>query len=229
MPPLTFEIHHRSTTSAARVGCVTTPHGRFDTPAFMPVGTQAAIKGLSPQAVASIGAQVILANTYHLMLRPGSELVAQMGGLHNWMRWPGPMLTDSGGYQVFSLADISTINDDGVQFKSHLDGSTVDLTPQRSMQVQNDLGADIVMAFDDCPPAADDAARIRQACERSARWLDRCIKAHARPADQALFGIVQGGTDLAQRTWCIEQVCSHDLPGFAIGGVAVGEGYEGLK
>ncbi len=132
---------------------MTTPHGSFDTPAFMPVGTQATIKGLLPEMVARTGSQIILANTYHLLLRPGSELVARMGGLQKWMRWGGPILTDSGGFQVFSLSDINRITDDGVTFKSHLDGATVELTPRRSMEVQNQLGADIIMAFDDCPPA----------------------------------------------------------------------------
>lgn len=221
----------------------------------MPVGTQASIKGVPPELVAGIGAQIILSNTYHLMLRPGSELVAQMGGLHRWMGWAGPILTDSGGFQVFSLADINTIDDDGVTFRSHLDGATVGLTPERSMRVQNELGADVIMAFDDCPPAeriadgeqrieeaepepgatrhAVDSAqytdRLRQANERTLRWLDRCVRAHGRAGDQALFGIVQGGTDLDQRAWCVEGVAQHDLPGYAIGGVAVGETPDAMK
>jgi queuine tRNA-ribosyltransferase len=209
----------------------------------MPVGTQASIKGLMPDSVAALGAQIILANTYHLMLRPGSDLVAAMGGLHDWMRWSGPILTDSGGFQVFSLGDVNKVGDDGVTFKSHLDGATIELTPRRSMQVQNELGADIIMAFDDCPPAAaregDDPrhavsaseyqARVQLACERSVRWLGDCVEAHQRKDEQALFGIVQGGVDLDQRTWCAEHVVAHDLPGYAIGGVAVGEGYAGLK
>ncbi len=299
MPPLSFEIAHRSATSLARLGRVTTRNGSFDTPAFMPVGTQGTIKGLLPSMVAATGAQIILANTFHLMLRPGSHLVAQMGGsegLHPWIGWPGPMLTDSGGFQVFSLADINKISDEGVVFRSPHDGSRVDLTPERSMQVQNELAADIIMAFDDCPPArgggqetgdrrqgtgdrgqetgergqeteesndatsavsgnaagvwTDDPAhpacsetlhpkpytldpsyslRVKQACERSIRWLDRCVKAHGRPHDQALFPIVQGGTDLDQRSWCAQAILQHDLPGYAIGGVAVGEGFEELK
>jgi len=232
-----FNVQHRDASSNARMGVVTTPHGTFDTPAFMPVGTQATVKGLWPDRVAATGAQIILANTYHLMLRPGSELVAQMGGLQKWMRWDGPMLSDSGGYQVFSLADINTITDDGVRFKSHIDGAMIDLTPQRSMQVQNELGADIIMAFDDCPPAEQSfegtpaayTERVKIANERTLRWLEHCIASHARPDEQALFGIVQGGTDLDQRTWCAQRVCQFDLPGYAIGGVAVGEGYEQLK
>ena len=251
--PLSFTILHRDTDgSRARLGRVTTPHGAFDTPAFMPVGTQATIKGLQPAQVERLGAQIILGNTYHLMLRPGSELVAQMGGLHRWMRWDRPILTDSGGFQVFSLSDINRITDEGVTFKSHLDGRLIELTPERSMRVQNELGADIIMAFDDCPPAKDvgrDASgveaeavglarhairptayapRLKEANERTVRWLERCTKAHARKDEQALFGIVQGGTDLEQRTWSAERVTAFDLPGFAIGGVAVGEGYAEL-
>lgn len=239
--PLRMDIISRDPATHARLGRVHTPHGSFDTPAFMPVGTQASVKGLLPEMVANTGAQILLSNTYHLMLRPGSELVAHMGGLHQWMRWDKPILTDSGGFQVFSLGDINKISDHGVTFKSHLDGSLIELTPEKSIHVQNQLGADIIMAFDDCPPAkpleqdiASPAfkeyhARVQAACERSIRWLDECVKAHQRPHDQALFGIVQGGTDLDRRSWCVQHTASHDLPGFAIGGVAVGEGYEGLK
>ena len=256
--PLTFEIKKRCEDCDARVGRITTPHGAFDTPAFMPVGTQGAIKGILPDMVASLGAGIILGNTYHLMLRPGSALVARMGGLHQWMRWPRPILTDSGGYQVFSLSNINRVSNEGVTFQSHLDGTRIELTPRRAIEVQNELGADIIMALDDCPPAApgaesrvagrgsrveqcdvprtrdsileirDLAQRIRESCERSVRWLEQCIEAHNR-SDQSLFGIVQGGTDLERRSWCVERICAHDLPGYAIGGVAVGEGFEGLK
>ena len=251
MSALMFDILEGCKSSAARIGRVTTPHGAFDTPAFMPVGTQATIKGLMPGMVSDLGSQIILANTYHLMLRPGSPLIESRGGLHKWMRWPGPILTDSGGYQVFSLAHINTISETGVIFSSHIDGARIELTPSRAIQIQNELGGDIIMAFDDCPPAmaglreqgnqvqsrgssgprasTEPVARIQQACQRSVRWLDRCVAAHKRSHDQALFGIIQGGVDLDQRDWCLRQVCSHDLPGFAIGGVSVGEGHEGLK
>lgn len=268
MPAITYELIKQDSESRARLGRVTTPHGAFDTPAFMPVGTQASVKGLQPAQVETLGAQIILSNTYHLMLRPGSELVKKMGGLHHWMRWDKPILTDSGGFQVFSLTDINKINEDGVTFRSHIDGAMIDLTPERSMRVQNELGADIIMAFDDCPPgegdgsgvsglgsgqneddpseprpqtpdprpasrhavsAQDYPARIKLANERTVRWLDRCVKAHARPNEQGLFGIVQGGTDLEARTWCAERVTQHDLPGFAIGGVAVGEGFDQIR
>jgi queuine tRNA-ribosyltransferase len=266
MPPLTFQISHRAPGNRARLGRIQTLHGNIDTPAFMPVGTQGTIKGILPHMVRDIGAHIILANTFHLMLRPGSDLVAEMGGkegLHAWMQWPGPILTDSGGFQVFSLADLNQINDDGVTFRSPHDGRSVHLTPERSIQVQNQLGADIIMAFDDCPPAENGESsefgvpgsaleeikagsphsavpnpepgtrnpslRVRQATERSIGWLSRCVAAHARPDEQALFGIVQGGTDLDLRSWCARAVTQHELPGYAIGGVAVGEGYDELK
>ncbi|MEM6332927.1 MAG: tRNA guanosine(34) transglycosylase Tgt [Planctomycetota bacterium] len=264
MSAISFSIEARDSGSAARVGRVTTAHGSFATPAFMVVGTRGTVKGLWPGMVADCGAEVVLGNTYHLMLRPGSKLIAEMGGLHKWSRWGGSMLTDSGGYQVFSMADINRIDDDGVRFRSHLDGATIDLTPERSMQVQNELGADVIMAFDDCPPAmekgegrrakdevegekgevgesaarpfgrptvaaGDYDARLRVANERTVRWLERCVKAHGRSADQALFGIVQGGTDPELRAWCAERVCGFDLPGYAIGGVAVGEGTAEIR
>ncbi len=212
------------------MGRVTTPHGSFDTPAFMPVGTRASVKGLTPEQVRGTGSQIILNNAYHLMLRPGPELIRRRGGCHRFMRWDGPILTDSGGYQAFSMSDISRITEDGVTFRSVVDGSPVHLSPERSMEVQNDLGADIIMAFDDCPPAAEggataeDRARVQAACERTIRWLERCVRTHQRPDEQALFGIVQGGVhpDLRQRS--ASQVCGIDLPGYAVGGVAVGEG-----
>lgn len=209
----------------------------------MPVGTRGTVKGILPGLVAATGAQIILANTYHLLLRPGHELVSRRGGLHRFISWSGPILTDSGGYQAYSMADSNKVTDDGVRFKSIVDGSTVDLTPERATQVQNALGADIIMAFDDCPPASvpesvadprlvrasrrdaayDHAERLRIANERTVRWLDRCRAAHQRPHDQALFGIVQGGIDLSARSWSAERICGIDLPGYAIGGVAVGE------
>ncbi len=248
---ISFEILGKSAACSARAGRVTTPHGAFDTPAFMPVGTRGALKGLLPSDVAATGSQIILGNTYHLLLRPGPELVAQLGGLHGFMNWPGPILTDSGGYQVYSLGDTNTVTDDGVIFKSIVDGSRIELTPERSMDIQHQLGADIIMAFDDCPPSVDPRTsnethrrlsakrskrsaeydhnqRLDLANERTIRWLNRCAEFHAasgRSDRQALFGIVQGGTDLEKRTWSAEHVCAVDLPGYAIGGVAVGEGF----
>ncbi len=231
--PITFEITDQSQTTDARRGIVTTLHGSFETPAFMPVGTKASVKGLLPTQVRDTGTQILLNNTYHLMLRPGSELIRDAGGVHQFMRWDGPILTDSGGYQVFSMSDINRISEEGVLFKSIVDGSMINLTPERSMEVQNNLGPDIMMAFDDCPPALKDGQtaseyekRLDVANERTIRWLDRCTNAHKRSSEQALFGIVQGGIDPDRRAHCVEQVCNFDLPGFAIGGVAVGEGTE---
>jgi len=246
--PLRFTVSHRS--SAARVGVVETPHGSFDTPAFMPVGTRGAVKGVTPHQLADTGAQVTLNNTYHLLLRPGPEQVAALGGVHRFMGWSRPILTDSGGYQAFSMADINAVDDDGVTFKSIVTGTPIHLSPERAIQVQNKLGADIIMAFDDCPPPLDPSAappslardrhielrarmknydhdaRLDLANERTIRWLERCARAHGRPDDQALFGIVQGGTDLARRSWSASRVGNVELPGYAIGGVAVGEPHE---
>jgi len=253
--PLAFTITHRSRASAARAGVVSTPHGEFRTPAFMPVGTKGTIKGALPADVARTGAEIVLGNTYHLLLRPGAEAVARLGGLHAFMGWAGPILTDSGGYQAYSMADRNAVDDDGVSFRSIVDGSEVRLTPESATAAQNLIGADIIMAFDDCPPSVDpedgpvnqtrlrlaatrDApasacydhgARLDLANERTVRWLERCKRAHARPSEQALFGIVQGGTDLDRRAWSAERVCNIDLPGYAIGGVAVGEGPEDIQ
>ena len=221
-----FEISARD--QSARVGRVTTAHGAFDTPAFMTVGTQGTIKGVLPDHVAATGAQIILANTYHLMLRPGEDVVAQLGDLHKFMSWPGPILTDSGGFQVFSLADLNKIDDSGVTFKSHIDGSTHHLTATRSIQVQNKLGADIIMAFDECPPANAERIYHEQAVERTLRWARECKTAHQRPEDQSLFGIVQGGTHLDLRAQCTQKLLELDLPGYAIGGLAVGEGFDAM-
>src|SRR6478672_9622537 len=184
MSAVIFDLIHRDTATTARLGRVTTRHGHFDTPAFMPVGTQGTIKGLLPDHVAATGAQCILANTYHLMLRPGERVVAELGDLHRFMGWPGPILTDSGGFQVFSLADINRISDDGVTFKSHIDGAIVELNPARSMQVQNDLGADIIMAFDECPDPNKPREYQQLAVERTLRWAEQCVEAHARAGDQ---------------------------------------------
>ncbi len=246
--PIRFEILHRAARGRGRVGRVETPHGSYETPAFMTVGTKATVKGLFPSLLRQCGCEVLLGNTYHLLLRPGHEVVRDLGGLHAMMGWQGPILTDSGGYQAYSMADRNSIDEDGVSFRSIVDGSTVRMTPESSMQIQNALGADIIMAFDDCPPsvdpeagptnqtriklaairdadggAYDHAARVRASNERTVRWLERCKRAHARAGEQALFGIVQGGTDLDERAWSAQRICGIDLPGYAIGGVAVGE------
>lgn len=229
MQALQYQKISSVTSTAARLGRVTTRHGSFDTPAFMPVGTQGTVKGLLPNQVAATGAQCILANTYHLMLRPGERVVAELGDLHRFMAWPGPILTDSGGFQVFSLSDINVIDDNGVTFKSHIDGRAIQLTPERSMQVQNALGADIIMAFDECPAADAPREYHVAAVERTLRWAERCVAAHGRPGDQSLFGIVQGGTDARLRAECAAKLIALDLPGYAIGGLAVGEGFEAMK
>ena len=226
-PPLRFERFN--TDGHARLGRVTTRHGVFDTPAFMPVGTQGTIKGVLPDHVAATGSQCILANTYHLMLRPGSTVVRDLGGLGKFMAWDGPILTDSGGFQVFSLADINRISDDGVTFRSHIDGSVVQLTPRRSMEIQNDLGADIMMAFDECPDPNKPREYQVAAVERTLRWAEQCKEAHARASDQSLFGIVQGGTDEQLRQRCARELIGMDFPGYAVGGLAVGEGFSAMK
>jgi queuine tRNA-ribosyltransferase len=205
----------------ARAGTFTTPHGVLQTPVFAPVGTQAAVKALTPAQVADLGATLVLSNTYHLYLRPGDDLVAELGGLHRFMRWPRPMLTDSGGFQVFSLSDTRKVDDDGVTFKSHIDGSTHRFTPERSIRIQENLGADIIMAFDECADP-NDHEYIKQAMERTHQWAERSLKAKRR-ADQALFGIVQGGIDPDLRAASAEFIAALDTPGIAIGGLSVGE------
>ncbi|MBN1488411.1 MAG: tRNA guanosine(34) transglycosylase Tgt, partial [Phycisphaerae bacterium] len=220
-----FGIGARDLTTAARVGRLTTPHGVVDTPAFMPIGTRAAVKGVLPAMVRQAGAQMILANTYHLTLRPGAEVIEQLGGLHRFMNWGGPILTDSGGYQVFSLADLATIDDDGVSFRSHIDGALMRLDPEIAMRIENQLGADVIMAFDECPPYPAERQVIAGAVERTLRWAGRCKAAHAR-GDQALFAIVQGGIHHDLRRMCAERLVEIGFPGYAVGGLSVGEPHE---
>jgi queuine tRNA-ribosyltransferase len=227
--PVKYELIRQDTTTGARRGRVSTPHGTFETPAFMPVGTQGSIKGVTPDQVAATGSQIILANTYHLFLRPGEKTVAELGGLHRFMSWDKPILTDSGGFQVFSLADLNKIDDDGVAFKSHIDGSTVFLDAGRSMAIQNDLSADIIMAFDQCPAADATPEKHQAAVRRTLKWAEQCLSAHRRPTEQALFGIVQGGVDLDLRTQCARQLIDMDFDGYAVGGLAVGEGFEAMQ
>jgi queuine tRNA-ribosyltransferase len=226
--PIRYHLIRKDTATAARLGRVSTPNGAFDTPAFMPVGTQGTIKGLLPDHVAATGSQCILANTYHLMLRPGEQTVAELGDLHRFMAWNGPILTDSGGFQVFSLADINRVTDDKVVFKSHIDGAMVELTPERSIHVQNALGADIIMAFDECPPGDAPIEQQRRAVYRTLKWAQRSLRAHQRADRQGLFGIVQGGADEALRTECARELIGMDFPGYAVGGLAVGEGFENM-
>ena len=221
-----FEILHRDSSCAARLGRVHTAHGSFDTPAFMAVGTRGSVKGLTPDMLRAAGCQIILANTYHLMLRPGADTVAALGGLQVFTGFHGPILTDSGGFQVYSLADLRQIGDQGVQFRSHLDGAMVHLGPEESMQIQYTLGADIAMAFDDCPPANCPPERLSAAIARTIRWAGIGRSRHQElDSDRrpALFGIVQGGTDPIQRRHCADQLRRLDFDGYAIGGLAVGE------
>jgi queuine tRNA-ribosyltransferase len=209
-----------TSTGRARLGRIVTPHGPIDTPQFMPVGTQATVKALTPGDLRAAGAQMILGNTYHLELRPGAERIARLGGLHRFMGWDGPILTDSGGFQVFSLASLRRVDDDGVTFTSHLDGSTRRLTPERAMEIQAYLGADVAMAFDQLvDPGAPD---VREAMERTHRWASRSLSARGRP-DQAVFGIVQGGVDPELRRESVAAVASLPFDGIAIGGLSVGE------
>lgn len=216
-----FEYEILARDRRARTGLFHTPHGDLQTPLFAPVGTQAAVKTLTPAHLENIGASLVLSNTYHLYLRPGDELVAAMGGLHTFMQWPRPMLTDSGGFQVFSLAQMRKIDDDGVTFKSHIDGSTHRFTPEKSIAIQENLGADIIMAFDECCDP-NDHAYSETAMQRTHRWAERCLDAKRRP-DQALFGIVQGGVDPELRAVSAAFIASMPFPGIAIGGLSVGE------
>jgi len=219
--PSNFEFEITALHGRARAGTFNTPHGKIFTPVFAPVGTQASVKAITPAQLHELGASLVLANTYHLYLRPGDELIAEMGGLHQFMNWPGPILTDSGGYQVFSLAATRKIDDDGVTFKSHIDGSLHRLTPEKSISIQENLGADIIMAFDDCPPPGDREYNLR-ALRRTHSWAERCLKAKTHP-DQALFGIIQGGVFSDLRCRSVEYLAHLGFPGFAIGGLSVGE------
>lgn len=221
-PEGSFSFTVLATDGHARRGVLQTPHGRIDTPAFMPVGTRGAIKGLTPDQVAATGTQIVLANTFHLMLRPGAAIVQQLGGLQRFTGWRGPMLTDSGGFQVYSLAELRQIDDDGVSFRSPIDGAACRLTPESAIEIQEQLGADIVMVLDECPPLPSDAPQLRCAVERSVEWAARCRTAQRRP-DQALYGIVQGGLDAGLRRECLARLVEIGFDGYALGGLSVGE------
>lgn len=218
-----FEFELTAASGHARAGVFHTPHGNLLTPVFAPVGTQATVKAMTPAQLKELGASLVLANTYHLYLRPGDGLVKEMGGVHEFMQWPNPMLTDSGGFQVFSLSDTRKIDADGVTFKSHIDGTMHRFTPERSIEIQNNLGADIIMAFDECPPPLD-RDYVIESLKRTHRWAERCrnFQAQAR-SDQALFGIVQGGIFSDLREESARFLMGLDFPGYAIGGLAVGE------
>ena len=220
--PVSFELQHVCSQSGARAGVLHTPHGDINTPVYMPVGTQAVVKAMVSREMEELGAQILLSNTYHLNLRPGADIVKQAGGLHRFMAWDRPILTDSGGFQVFSLAELNRITEEGVAFRNHLDGSALMMSPESSMQIQEDLGADIAMAFDVCSPYPCDYEQARADMERTHRWAERCIKAHTRP-DQALFGIVQGAFYEDLRIHSARTLAGMDFPGYGIGGLSVGE------
>ncbi|MDO4487305.1 MAG: tRNA guanosine(34) transglycosylase Tgt [Bacillota bacterium] len=223
MPAVTYELIKTDNRTKARRGRVTTPHGTIETPVFMPVGTAATVKAMRPEEVKELGAEIILSNTYHLYLRPGHEIVKASGGLHEFMNWDKPILTDSGGFQVFSLGAMRKIREEGVEFRSHIDGSKHMLSPEKSMEIQNALGSDIIMAFDECAPYPADRQYVKDSLERTTRWLKRCKEYHKNTEKQSLFGIMQGGMYPDLRKLSAEQIVELDLPGYAIGGLSVGE------
>ena len=221
-----YELLHEDKQTGARRGIVHTPHGDIQTPVFMPVGTQATVKSMTPEELKEIGAQIILSNTYHLYLRPGEKIVKEAGGLHKFMNWDKPILTDCGGFQVFSLSDLRTISEDGVEFKSHLDGSKHFFTPEKVMQIEEDLGADIIMSFDECCPYPSTYEYTKNSMERTTRWAKRCKSAHKNTDKQGLFGIIQGGFYKDLRKKSAEDLIALDFPGYAVGGISVGEPKE---
>ena len=222
-----FEISSYDKNSAARCGVLKTAHGEVETPAFMPVGTAGAVKGITPEQLQKTGASIILANTYHLMLRPGVDAIESVGGLHKFMAWDGPILTDSGGYQIFSLNSLTKITDDGVEFASHVDGAKVYLDAGRATEIQNRLGSDIAMCLDQCPAFGCEQAEMDKAIDRTLRWAKQCKDAHKNPR-QMLFAITQGGTNPQLREQCTKELVRLDFDGYAIGGLGLGEGHDNL-
>lgn len=218
-----YELIKTCKQTGARLGRLHTPHGVIETPIFMPVGTQATVKAMTPEELKEIGSQIILSNTYHLYMRPGHDLIERAGGLHKFMNWDKPILTDSGGFQVFSLGPLRKIKEEGVEFRSHLDGSKHFLSPEKATEIQNALGSDIIMAFDECAPYPAYRQYVKNSLERTTRWLERCKAAHKYPEKQALFGIVQGGMYKELREQSAKEITAIDLPGYAIGGLSVGE------
>ncbi|GAY78388.1 tRNA guanosine(34) transglycosylase Tgt [Sporolactobacillus inulinus] len=228
-PAVTYELIKTDKKTGARLGKLHTPHGTFDTPMFMPVGTQATVKTMSPEELKEMGAGVILSNTYHLWLRPGEDIVQEAGGLHPFMNWDQGILTDSGGFQVFSLSKLRDISEEGVRFRNHLNGEKLFLSPEKSIAIQNALGSDIMMAFDECPPFDSSFDYMKTSVERTSRWAARCLEANANPDRQALFGIVQGGGNKELRMQSARDLTSLDFPGYAIGGLSVGEPKEKMN
>ncbi|SFL64366.1 tRNA guanosine(34) transglycosylase Tgt [Salibacterium qingdaonense] len=223
MAAVTYELKKTCKQSGARLGTIHTPHGSIETPMFMPVGTLATVKTLSPEELEDMNAQIILSNTYHLWLRPGEDIVQEAGGLHSFMNWDRPILTDSGGFQVFSLSDFRNIKEEGVHFRNHISGEKLFLSPEKAMQIQNALGPDIMMALDECPPYPAEESYMKASVERTSRWAERCLEAHQNKDSQGLFGIIQGGEYEHLRKQSADDLISLDFPGYAIGGLSVGE------
>lgn len=226
MEAIKYELIKKDKKTGARLGRIHTPHGIIETPIFMPVGTQASVKAMSPEELIDMNTQIILSNTYHLFIRPGHELIREAGGLHEFMNWKRPILTDSGGFQVFSLSENRKITEEGVNFRNHLSGEKLFISPEKSIEIQNALGADIIMAFDECPPYPAEWDYVKNSLERTTRWAERCLESHNRSDEQALFGIVQGGMYRDLREQSAREITSLDFPGFAIGGLSVGESKE---
>lgn len=223
MAAITYELIKKDKQTGARLGIVHTPHGSFETPTFMPVGTQATVKTMAPEEIKDMKAGIILSNTYHLWLRPGHDIIREAGGLHKFMNWDRAILTDSGGFQVFSLSDMRRIEEEGVHFRNHLNGDKLFLSPEKSMEIQNALGSDIMMAFDECPPYPASFEYMKASVERTSRWAERCLTAHSKTDEQGLFGIIQGGEYEELRRQSAKDLISMDFPGYAIGGLSVGE------
>ena len=228
-PAVWYELIKEEKHTGARLGILHTPHGSFPTPMYMPVGTSATIKGLSPEELKEMGADVVLANTYHLWLRPGEDLVAEAGGLHKFMNWDKGILTDSGGFQVFSLSDMRKITEEGVHFRNHINGEKLFLSPEKAIHIENQLGADIIMSFDECPPFDQSYDYVKRSIERTTRWAERGLRAHQRPQDQALFGILQGAGYKDLRLAHAQEMIAMDFPGYSIGGLSVGESKEEMN
>ena len=228
-PAVWYELIKEEKHTGARLGILHTPHGSFPTPMYMPVGTLATIKGLSPEELKEMGADVVLANTYHLWLRPGEDLVAEAGGLHKFMNWDKGILTDSGGFQVFSLSDMRKITEEGVHFRNHISGEKLFLSPEKAIHIENQLGADIIMSFDECPPFDQSYDYVKRSIERTTRWAERGLRAHQRPQDQALFGILQGAGYKDLRLAHAQEMIAMDFPGYSIGGLSVGESKEEMN